>query len=134
MNFFKIHLMINYYFTHYIDYLYKPELITKWRFSVTTYFLTHALPILLNYCRSTHLLVSYALLQTHAFSLFLRHALKHLAKGRSLLVQPNNGILYHYTSLVLQLPTTKSFKTALKTHFFKYIFKIKETAFLLMIN
>ena len=116
------------YFTHFIGYLYKPELITNWPFSVTTSFLTHALPILLSFCRSTHQVVSYALLQTHAFSVFLRHELKHLAKGHSLFVQPNNGILYHYTSGVFHLPSPS--RLHLRRIFSKFIFKIKETPFL----
>ena len=120
------------YFTHFIGYLYKLELITNWLFSVTTSFLTHLLPILLNFCRSTHPVVSYALLQTHVFSVFLRHELKLLAKGHSLFVQPNNGILYHYTSVVFQLPSPS--RLHLRRIFSKCIYKINETTFLLMIN
>ena len=120
------------YFTHFIGYLYKLELITNWLFSVTTSFLTHLLPILLNFCRSTHPVVSYALLQTHVFSVFLRHELKLLAKGHSLFVQPNNGILYHYTSVVFQLPSPS--RLHLRRIFSKCIYKINETTFVLMIS
>ena len=110
------------YFTPFIGYQYKPELITNWLFYVTTSFLTHPLPILLNFCRSNHPVVSYALLQTHAFSVFLRHELKLLAKGHSLFVQPNNGILYHYTSVVFQLLSpSKLHLKLMKQHFFLMI-------------
>ena len=108
--------------------LYKPVLITNWPFSVTTSFRTHAHRILLNFCRSTHPLASYDLLQTHAFSLFLRHAPKHLVKGRSLFVQPNNGILYHYTYVVFKQPSPS--RLHLRHIFSTFIFKINETTFL----
>ena len=104
------------YFTHFIGYLYKLELITNWLFSVTTSFLTHPLPILLNFCRSTHPVVSYALLQTHVFSVFIRNELKLLAKGHSLFF----SLPLHIRSI----PTTKNFKTALKKHLYKLLSKL----------